>query len=210
MADDLKPIIIAVICIVASALISGIVVYNRFHSTQPKTVDIAKIPPTTTSISPSKGISIVPSHYLISPTSLPGTTDDVNEAMKTLDNFNKYLNEGEYDKAVELFDWESFPNPEIVFSGYYVPGNKAKTLANICKDPNFCLRFHKILKTRKASETEYWFTIQYQTKDYQLFVNSAHVSGTFVKNTDFLYRVKKRNGIFKVAEAPNFFNVEAE
>lgn len=213
MATETKTIIIAIFCIVVSALISGIFVYSRFHQTTApllttntvNTINTITPNPTTSlssiivSTSPAKNIS-------------PVTVDsaDIEKAMDTLDNFNKYLNDGEYDKAVELFDWDSFPDLASAFTGYYVPGNKAKTFENICKNPDYCLRFHKILKTRKVSDTDYWFTIQYQTKDGQIFVNSTHVSGTFVKNTDFLYQVKKRNGVFKVAELPNGFNVEAE
>jgi len=210
MTNNAKPMVIAIVCVIASAFISGIYVYARFHPVQTKIADVAYLsnnlaptlvvtPVTTTSISPTENSSPITT-----------TPNEIKKAMETLDSFNKYLHDGEYDKAVELFDWDSFPDPQTAFEEYYVAGNNIKTFENICKNPTFCLRFHKILKTRKASDTEYWFTIQYQTKDGQIYVNSAHISGTFVKNTDFLYSVKKRNGVFKVAELPNGFNVEAE
>jgi|GEM_PF-3118462 len=214
MVNDLKTIIIAIVCIVTSVLVSGFFVYRRFHLTRPNSIGaistaaVTTTPKAVTSIPTSiQSTSPTPS---IQPTIIITSDTNLKEAMQALDNFNLYLFGKEYEKASALFDWNGFGDPQVVFGSDYVAGDHAKTLTNVCQHPNFCLRFYKILKTRKISDGEYQFTIQYQTKDNQIFVESVHVSGSFVNNTDFLYNVKKINGQFKVVSPPNNFITEAE
>lgn len=214
MTNDLRPIIIAVVCIVASALISSIFIYSRFHN-QEKVITNTYTTTITTSptiipVSPTLGVSVAPSRSMNNPTLQPESTADVNEAIKILTEFNGNLNDGEYIKAAGIFDWDSIKDPSTVFGADYVVGDNSKTLANVCKNPNHCLRFYKILKTKKETNGDYTFTIQYKTKDGQIFVNSAQVSGSFINDTDFLYSVTKKGGAFKVATPPNWFTTAAE
>ncbi len=218
MTNNSKLVIVAVVCIVASALISGILTYNRFHFDKSKIVNVSyplqnsntptDIPTIKTSISPTKSISIARPPE--NPTSAPVETDDLDQAMKVLIDFNQSLFDKDYDKAASLFDWDSITDPQFIFGKDYVAGNNSKTFENVCKDPDFCLQFYKILKTKKEKDGNYTFTIQYKTKDEQIYVNSVQVSGSFVNNTDFLYSVVKKNGGFKVASPPNWFNTMAE
>lgn len=211
MTDDIKVIIIAIVCITGSALISGTIVYSRFHIDSPSSLtktQISPIPKDPIIASPTKSLSVAPSR--LSPTSTSPETGDLEEAMKALTDFNEYLSNGQYDKAAELFKWDNIEDPETFFGSGYVAGNNIQTLTNICKNPVYCLKFYKILKTKKTADGNYFFTIQYKTKDGQIFVNSAQVAGSFINNSDFLYTVSKINGKFKVTSPPNWFNTEAK
>ena len=200
MAKNGKTFIIAIVCILVSAAAA---IYFVFSWLKPVNIIVTG----QTSLIPS--ITQTPLETII-PKPTETATDDLQSALKTLKSFNEYLNYGEYAQAAALFDWEGQGDLKTIFGQYYAPGDNSKTLSNVCKDKNFCLRFYKILRSKKEKGDEYSFIVQFQTKDGKIFVNSAHVSGTFVTNTDFLYTVKKINGKFKVTSPPNFFTVEAD
>jgi len=217
MAKNGLTFIVAVICILISAAAAIYLILNWLKPTSAITNQIF-----SNQITPSQTLNVqTPSEAIIrKPTDvLPNinltnkvdaSTDDLQLALKTLNDYNHYLNNGEYVKAAELFDWESLGDLQTVFGKYYVAGDNAKTLANVCKDKNYCLRFYKVLRSKKDKVDQYSFVVQFQTENNKIFVNSAHVSGTFVTNTDFLYTVKKIGGKFKVTNPPNFFVTEAE
>ena len=118
-------------------------------------------------------------------------TDDTGIAQQTLITYFNLLNVGDYSQA-SLYHGSGYEtlqnwNPDIN------PDDHAALLKNGCTQNGWqCLKIKNILHTKKLSDSEFEFIVQF----------AAPNETVFYPKTDFTYLVKKINNHFVVATPP--------
>ena len=135
-----------------------------------------------------------------------GADRDISKAKAVLKSFFLSLNGGDYTHAAELFggsyDVLENMNPGIV-SGDPVP-----LWRNACTMNGFqCLKVKRIVKTKRISDTEYHFTIEFKTTDGNLFILGPCCGETESDQpgiSQFIITVRKVDGGYKVMDLPPY------
>ncbi|MFZ3136593.1 MAG: ankyrin repeat domain-containing protein [Thermodesulfovibrionales bacterium] len=137
--------------------------------------------------------------------------EELQAAKETLINFFDYLHDGQYDKAVLLFEpweegtgmhhssWEGLSS----FSLREDRGDKSKVLARYCEAVGTCLRV-RILDVKKVDISKYRLKVQFLKDDGEIFALGP-CCGEPAETTpqkEFIYFVDRINGVYKVRTQP--------
>lgn len=205
MADDFKSIIVAVICIVTSAFISGAFMYNQVHLMQRSFLanQSATVTPTVGTSSPTpekiKPESSKKTHTTNS--ALDSATDNSQVQAKTiLENFFTFANEKNYEKAADMLGWDNMETADL---NQWPGSTYAKTLQNYCQAVGTCLKVRNAIG-EKISDNEYHFTVSFLTDNNEVFAVNPPGGMTGTPATNFIFKVKKINGSFKLVTPPVF------
>lgn len=139
--------------------------------------------------------------------------NDAEKAEKTLITFFTYLHEGEFSKAVLLFEpweegvgeskssWEGLAS----FSPAEDRNDKSKVLANYCK-MGTCLRA-EVISIERIAEGKYKLRVQFFKDNGSVYVYTPCCGATEEEmplRAVFDYFVHKINGVYKVRTPPLF------
>ncbi|MCL4374812.1 hypothetical protein M1523_03035 [Patescibacteria group bacterium] len=196
MADDSKPIIVAVICIIASAFISGVVVYNRIHTYRQGYSDTQLTP----SVPPHAASPTLGNPMPTAAITIPAAGGPQSQAKTVLESFFTLANKGDYEKAANLLGWDNMETADL---NQWPGPTYAKTLENYCKAVGTCLKI-KNAAGEKISDDKYRFAVSFQNNDGSDFVINPPSGMAGVPTTTFIFTVKKINGVFKLLTPPIF------
>ena len=136
---------------------------------------------------------------------IPITTKDESKTAKdTLVTFFDYLGKNEFEKAVELYEFDNGFTLIEELTPAEEQDDKAKVLENFCKAVGTCLEV-KVLETKRTTNYEYSMVVQFIKSDGTFYVFGPCCGATEeqMPSTDkFDYTVKKINGEFKVTTPP--------
>ena len=192
MVNDLRLTIIAIICVVGTALVSGTGVYFWQNSNfSQQSLPITPTPTIKITIQSPSPTIIVTDVPLESPKT---------QAQTVLENFFTLVYVKDYEKAASLFEWN---NPENSDINQWPGSTNAKTLENYCQAVGTCLKVKNAVG-KKISDNEYHFTVSFLTDDGKTFALNPPGGITTSSMTSFIFVVKKINGNFKVATPPLF------
>jgi len=213
--------LIAVVAIVGSALASGMVVYKwqkaklsktvflgtNFFGTKagevspPSTVKTSPGPTKTSSSSPAASSSPNSSGNATSGSSTPGgsTENSPASAKLVLENFFKYLSEGNFDKAAENYQYDETEGALSVFADYMDNYKMANTLRNFCEVQSTCLPVRII--SQEEIEDGYQFKVNFIKSDGSTY--RYEIGGT-ISEEAFDYKVKLFHGQYRVVTPPLF------
>lgn len=134
--------------------------------------------------------------------------DELQEAKDTVIIFFDHLHDGEYDKAVELYQpedgmpssWEEYE----AYSESEDKSNHATLLKDFCNLVRTCHRVN-VIDSKKEAEGQYTLTVQFIQDDGEVFVLGpccGETEETMPSQDKFDYKVKKIDGKFKVTTSP--------
>ena len=134
--------------------------------------------------------------------------EESQEAKDTVIIFFDHLHDGEFDKAVELYQPEDgTPNSWEGYEAYSQSedkSNHATLLEDYCNLVQTCHRVN-VLEDKKTAEGQYTLTVQFIKDDGEIFVLKPccdETEETMPSQDKFDYKVKKIDGKFKVTTAP--------
>jgi hypothetical protein len=140
---------------------------------------------------------------------LSNEDEELQKARKTLVSFFNYLHDGQYEKAVPLFEpwkegigmhgssWEGLAS----FSLPKDRKDKAQVLKRYCEASGTCLRVN-ILNAKKVADNEYILKVQFLNNDGSIFAYSC--CGSTTSQKEFDYYVHEIKGVYKVRTPPLF------
>jgi len=208
-------VILAVLVIVISATLSGFGVYFFLNQRAAKNVaeeiilnkDGLDQDSLVSTGSPSD-LDNIPENEIVEEASLGG---DTQKAAQTLGDFYTYLESGEYDRAAALVDWQ-YVNEDLLSDIYGIGlgvEDRAGILAEICSREEAKTKI-RILSAREpvSGENSFSFRVNYLEEDGQVYVNSSHVAGQFINETEFVIEVVKKGEGFLVRTLPGMFVLE--
>lgn len=212
--------LVAVVAIVGSAFVSGMVVYrwqkaklNRALTSVASGGRLSS--PSTSNITPSAtGATSNPagktSNSATPTTSTGNTTANVpassnstvpssSSAKSVLENFFKYLSEGNFDKAAENYQYDETEGALSVFADYMDSYKMANTLRNFCEVQSTCLAVRII--GQEEIEDGYQFKVNFIKSDGSTY--RYEIGGT-ISEEAFDYKVKLFHGQYRVVTPPLF------
>ncbi len=199
-------VIVAVLAIIVSALLSGYGVYYFLRLRPSKAIEpqlLQNSPRLEDQADLSKNLEM---------TNTDGESDS-QKAAQSVGDFYNYLESGDYDLAVPLFNWQyrgiedeikEITGPDFDF------GNKAEILQKICSQENVMIRINILRVKATPNGRNYDVIINYLEEDDQIYVSSSRVAGQFINETDFVVPVEKINDTFLINSLPGVFVVTGE
>ncbi len=127
------------------------------------------------------------------------TTENLNTE-ETLISFFRYLNQKDFEKAVELFETD---NREQInaFTSKEDRNLKEVVLRDYCEATGTCLEIKIIWVEETTEDNEYIFKVQFLNKDGSIFVQWP-CCGAMLSSDKFDFTVKKIDWKFKVTTPP--------
>jgi hypothetical protein len=125
--------------------------------------------------------------------------DTTGTPQYALVSFFDALSTGQFENAVEFFDFEG--HGEWVYSSSDDP---AQILEDYCAATGTCLRA-EVLATNEVNGDEYTLTVQFFNSDGSIYIAGPCCGATeeeMPSQDTFEFTVKKIDGVFKVTTAP--------
>ncbi len=136
---------------------------------------------------------------------------DTQRAAKALGDFYFHLGSRDHEEAVKLVDWQ-YVNEDLLESAFGITSglnDRAAILEEICSQEGAKTKI-RILSVKEpvSGEDVFLFRVNYLEEDGQVYVNSSHVGGQFINETEFVIEVVKKGEEFLVRTLPGMFVLE--